>query len=167
MDEVTRIRGRIDHLDKDLLQLIKSRYELAHQLGRIKRDRGIPIGDPNRERKILTEAGRIAKAEHLPREQVRRIFRQIFDIAVEAQRSKNQPTTRQQSAVLIVGGTGGMGKLFARLLANQGCLVRILGRSCSSRQFQRGTFIFSSIIYRPPWKSEEIFTESLTIIRQE
>ena len=129
MDELTRIRGRIDHLDKDLLQLLKSRYELAHQLGRIKRDRGILIKDANRERKILSEADRIAETERLPREQVRLIFRQVFDIAVEAQRSGNPPTTRQRLDVLIMGGTGGMGKLFARLLANQGCLVRIFGRS--------------------------------------
>ncbi len=53
MDEIQRLRARIDGIDQEIALLLKSRNEDARLLGRIKRIRGMPLQDPKRERTIL------------------------------------------------------------------------------------------------------------------
>src|SRR5262249_34322145 len=105
------------------------RYDLARQLGRIKRTRGLSIRDHRRELTILNRVGRIAEADDLPRERVRRIFREIMNIAVNAQRLGDRRHDLRGFQVLIAGGTGAMGRLFANTLANRGASVKIFGRN--------------------------------------
>jgi len=129
MDEVARIRREIDRIDQETISLLKTRYELARLLGRIKRIHDLPIRDQKRERAILLKVQRIAEIKSLPFEPIRKIFLENFALALSAQDPGNHGHELQGHDVLIAGGTGGMGKLFACFLAKHGASVKIFGRS--------------------------------------
>jgi len=129
MNEVARVRREIDQVDQETITLLKTRCELARVLGRIKRIQGLPIRDQQRERAVLLKSQQIAEANGLPSESIRQIFLETFDMALSAQGPSNDRHDLQGYEVLIAGGTGGMGKLFAGLFAKHGASVKIFGRS--------------------------------------
>jgi prephenate dehydrogenase/chorismate mutase len=130
MDDVTRIRNRIDELDQEIVRLLKNRYENARLLGRIKQQRHLDYRDPEREKIILRKIERAATSLDLDPNLIRPIFDQIFTFSVEAQRDHPEKSTKKldQTRILIVGGTGGMGRFFARFASQQGAKVKIAGR---------------------------------------
>lgn len=77
MSNLALLRKRIDRLDLKLLQLLNARATLALRVGRIKRQRGLPVFDGLREELVLRQ---VAKANHgpLPRMSLRKIFREIL-----------------------------------------------------------------------------------------
>jgi chorismate mutase / prephenate dehydrogenase len=129
LDEVSRVRNEIDRIDEEMIWLLKSRYELARSLGRIKNVQGIGIRDRQREQAVLREVRGIASHLGLPTGPVHRVFLEVFEMAVEAQHDRNTRRDLQGVEVLIAGGTGGMGRLFATILANHGGNVKILSRT--------------------------------------
>src|SRR5712692_1897098 len=130
MDDIIRIRDRIDELDQEIVRLLKNRYENARLLGRIKKPRGLAYRDPEREKIILRKIERAATSLDLDPNLIRPIFDQIFALSVEAQRDHPQqdPKKLDQTRILIVGGTGAMGRFFARFASQQGAKVKIAGR---------------------------------------
>src|SRR5712691_2385788 len=130
MDEVTRIRDRIDELDQEIVRLLKNRYENARLLGRIKQQRHLDYRDPEREKIILRKIERAATSLNLDPKLLRPIFDQIFTFSVQAQRDQPEKSAKRldQTRILIVGGTGGMGRFFARFARLQGANVKLAGR---------------------------------------
>ncbi|HZY46535.1 MAG TPA: prephenate dehydrogenase/arogenate dehydrogenase family protein, partial [Candidatus Bathyarchaeia archaeon] len=130
MDDVVRIRDRIDELDQEIVQLLKDRYENARLLGRMKSRRGLEYRDPEREKIILRKIERTATALDLDYGLLRPIFEQIFSLSVRAQKDQLGKSNKKLDGtkVLIIGGTGGMGRFFTRFLAFQGAKVRLAGR---------------------------------------
>src|SRR6267143_38332 len=130
MDDVTRIRDRIDELDQEIVRLLKNRYENARLLGRIKQKRGLDYRDPEREKIILKKIERAATSLDLDPKLTRPIFEQIFAFSVQAQRNLPEKSGKKldQTKILIVGGTGGMGRFFARFTSLQGAKVKLAGR---------------------------------------
>ena len=129
MDDISRIRDRIDEIDQEIVHLLKSRYENAKYLGRIKSRRSLEYRDPEREMIIQKKIERTATSLGLDPSLVRAVFEQVFSLAVQAQKDQSEQTKRlDKTKILIVGGTGGMGRLFARFLALQGANVKLAGR---------------------------------------
>src|SRR3989440_4725396 len=130
MDDVARIRDRIDELDQEIVRLLKNRHENAKFLGRIKSQRRIDYRDPDREKIILSKIERSATSLDLDPKLIRPIFEQIFALSVQAQRDHPEKSAKRldQARVLIVGGTGGMGRFFARFASLQGAKVKLAGR---------------------------------------
>src|SRR6266705_174724 len=130
MDDVTRIRDRIDELDQEIVRLLKNRYENARLLGRIKQQRHLDYRDPEREKIILRKIERAATSLDLDPKLLRPIFDQIFTLSVQAQRDQPEKSAKRldQTRILIVGGTGGMGRFFARFASLQGAKVKLAGR---------------------------------------
>jgi len=133
MDDVNRIRERIDELDREIVQLLKNRYENTKLLGRIKRQRGLDYRDTKREKIILRKIEHAATSLHLDPSLIRPIFDQILSLSVQAQRDQAEKTAKRldQTKILIVGGTGGMGRFFARFASLQGAKVKLAGREIS------------------------------------
>jgi chorismate mutase / prephenate dehydrogenase len=130
MDDVNRIRDRIDEIDQEIVRLLKNRYENARLLGRVKQKRGLDYRDPEREKIILRKIERAATSMDLDPKLMHPIFEQIFGFSVEAQQDHPEKSGKRldQTRILIVGGTGGMGRLFARLASLQGAKVKLAGR---------------------------------------
>ena len=47
------LRAEIDHLDSELLKIFNQRAVLALRIGELKKESGLPIFDPGREKKIF------------------------------------------------------------------------------------------------------------------
>ena len=131
MDEILRIRQRIDEIDQQLVLLLKDRYENARLLGRIKRARGIASRDSGRERIILRKVQGAASELELEPRLILPIFKAIFNFSVQAQQYPvhNHAHGLEGKNILIVGGTGGMGRLFANFASVRGASVKIVGRT--------------------------------------
>ena len=136
MDEILRIRQRIDEIDQQLVLLLKDRYENVRLLGRIKRTRGIASRDPEREGIILRKVKDTTSKLGLEPKLTLPIFKAIFDFSVQAQQhpAHNHSNGLDGKNILIVGGTGGMGRFFANFASVHGASVKIVGRTTHRTQ---------------------------------
>lgn len=73
-------RRRIDEIDRKLVELLNERSRAALEIGRLKRQRGMPLYQPEREAKILA-AVQQANGGPLDNDAVRRLFERILDEA--------------------------------------------------------------------------------------
>ena len=74
-------RGKIDALNKQLVDLLNERAECAIAVGELKRKQGLPLYAPERETAVLNQLKELNKGP-LSDEAVQRIFRQIIDEAL-------------------------------------------------------------------------------------
>ncbi len=92
--ELRRLRARIDGLDKQIVELLNQRAELAVEVGRTKAALGRrAVHDPEREREILV---RIAMANDgpMPQADLLALYRRLFAAtrALESEdRSRREP----------------------------------------------------------------------------
>ena len=130
MDEIPRIRGRIDEIDQKLVLLLQDRYENARLLGRIKRARGIEARDREREKVILRKV-QDRTGLGLEPKLVVPIFKEIFNFSLHAQQnqSHNDAIALERKNILVVGGTGGMGRFIASFASGHNATVKIVGRT--------------------------------------
>jgi chorismate mutase len=56
MDNIDDLRERIDSIDDELLRLFNERAKLALEVGRMKKQLGLPIHIPHREEQIIMRA---------------------------------------------------------------------------------------------------------------
>jgi chorismate mutase len=71
-------RQRIDEIDSQLMRLLNSRSACAVEIGRIKRQGGLPVYSPERESRILERVVRESPGPLEPTA-VRRVFERIID----------------------------------------------------------------------------------------
>jgi chorismate mutase len=79
------LRREIEQIDRDLVQLIARRIELARDAGRRKRAAGQPTLDPAREAEVVRRAGQFAREANVPEEEVREIFWHLIGLSRRAQ----------------------------------------------------------------------------------
>lgn len=66
MDELQRLRGEIDTIDRELVELFRRRMAVTRQVGEYKRANGVPVLDQERERQLLQNKGELAGEELRP-----------------------------------------------------------------------------------------------------
>jgi chorismate mutase len=76
--QVNDLRRRIDQIDDQLMKLLNSRSACAVEIGRIKRQIGMPVYQPEREKWILERAERNNPGP-LDSGAVRRVFERVID----------------------------------------------------------------------------------------
>jgi chorismate mutase len=76
--DIDHIRKEIDRLDNELLRIFNERAALALQIGEIKKQKGLPVYDPDREKRIF---GRMQAANPGPLEDnaIVRLFERVID----------------------------------------------------------------------------------------
>jgi chorismate mutase-like protein len=75
---VSELRHEIDAVDTQILSLLQRRLELVFKVGEVKRENGVKVYDPERERQMLARLSDLA-APPLSPDTVRRIFERIID----------------------------------------------------------------------------------------
>lgn len=80
--ELSDIRAQIDAVDDQLLELFLQRMALAEEVGRYKKEHGLPILNSQREQAILDQVTARAGA-HAP--YARRLFSTLFELARDRQ----------------------------------------------------------------------------------
>jgi len=76
MPEVKALRDRIDKIDREIVKLLEKRIEIVREIGRLKRDTGAEIFDPERERDVLRN---VSNSTKINGEFVRNLFRLIME----------------------------------------------------------------------------------------
>ena len=75
---IDEIRVRIDGLDRLLLKIFNERADLALQIGEIKKELGLAVYDPAREKRIF-EAMQAANPGPLDNGAIVRMFERVID----------------------------------------------------------------------------------------
>lgn len=82
--EISDWRLRIDKLNEQIISLLKERALYAVEIGKIKKEKGLPVFDANREGLILDRVGELARRAQesgspLSEISVRKIFQVIME----------------------------------------------------------------------------------------
>ena len=127
--ELTRLRDRIDEVDHQILTLFARRLALVAEVGAVKSQHGVPMYAPDREAAMFrarrADAERLGVPPDLIEDVLRRLMRESYSSEQDAGYACLAPTL---GPVVLVGGRGQMGILFARLFEASGYEVRRLDR---------------------------------------
>ena len=79
------LRKRIDLLDESLVRLLNARAACALEIGRLKRDMGVPIYQPEREAEVIRHVQSLNSGP-LDDQVIKRLFERIIDEARHLER---------------------------------------------------------------------------------
>ena len=79
------LRKRIDLLDESLVRLLNARAACALEIGRLKREMGVPIYQPTREAEVLRNVQAVNNGP-LDQDAIKRLFERIIDEARHLER---------------------------------------------------------------------------------
>ena len=83
--DIDDLRNRIDLLDESLVRLLNARAACALEIGRLKREMGIPIYQPEREKDVLNHVQSLNNGP-LDDQVIKRLFERIIDEARHLER---------------------------------------------------------------------------------
>jgi chorismate mutase len=80
---IDELRGRIDVIDEQLVALLNTRAACAIEIGRWKRERGMPMYQPNRETAVVRHVRAVTTSlgGPLTEDAIGRLFERIIDEA--------------------------------------------------------------------------------------
>lgn len=81
-DDLTALRGQLDELDGEMVQLLLRRLALSRAVGDYKKKRGLPVRDAVRERAVLQSRGDLDPTH---RAQIERLFETLMALSREEQ----------------------------------------------------------------------------------
>jgi chorismate mutase len=84
-EEIAPHRAEINRLNKEILERLAERVEVAEAIAEVKRRHRKPIVDAARERIVLDQARVQAQARGLDPDGAERVFRAIIDLCVQAE----------------------------------------------------------------------------------
>lgn len=87
--DLTELRRRMDDIDQALIQLFTQRMEIAAQIGEYKRQHGLPVYDPAREREKRKAMAQLVPPEL--RNDTQTLFSMLFELSRNYQQIKNSP----------------------------------------------------------------------------
>ncbi len=87
MNELERIRARIQELDEALIRLLAQRFERVRALGALKAAENLPIEDETREAALRAHHARVAEREGIDPALVRRVFEALLAESKVVQRA--------------------------------------------------------------------------------
>ena len=103
--QVNDLRRRIDQIDDQLMKLLNSRSACAVEIGRIKRQIGFPVYQPEREKWILERVERNNPGP-LDSGAVRRVFERVIDESRRLERLAGQMHDPRDARVDLGGSDG-------------------------------------------------------------
>lgn len=119
------LREAIDETDNALLQLLQRRRQLAAEVGTVKRRLGQPLYVPEREAKLIAarraEAEAIGLSPDLIEDVLRRVIRESY------QQQQAADVHLEDKTIVVVGGYGALGGLFAERFEEAGAQVHRIG----------------------------------------
>lgn len=132
------LRGQIDAIDRDLLQLLSRRMAVVEELASHKREHSLRVRDAERERTLLHDRREVAERLGLPPEIVESLFRLIMWASRDLQASLQAevPVDMEPKTIAVIGGQGAIGRRMAQLFTDVGhsVLVSDLDTALTARQ---------------------------------
>lgn len=127
MAELSLLRSQIDQVDQQLIKLLEERLRLVSDVGKVKHQYGLPIYAPEREQMMLTARRAEAEERGVSADLIEDILRRIMR---ESYTNENQfgfrKTNQGIEKIVVIGGAGKLGGLFARYLRYSGYQIAVL-----------------------------------------
>ncbi len=116
------LRGALDALDHELLELLVRRMDIVEDIAARKRSHRVRIRDLARERRVLDDRCARAKELGLPTEGIESVWRQLMLMSRERQAALRAevPLDVEPKTIAIIGGEGGMGRSLNTLFSDLG-----------------------------------------------
>ena len=124
------IRNKIDDNDREIITLLKKRQDLVKQAAVAKKNLGLSAYSQDREAYVLSHCEELALENELPKgflkDVMKRVLRESYKLCSGT--DFNFPRMlKEDGDVVIVGGNGGMGRIFANYFENSGYKVFSFG----------------------------------------
>ena len=119
------LRSELGEIDGEILALVARRQAVAQRIGQIKRDAGIPTRDYRQERDVVERARAAAVKNGLTATLGEELILALIRGSLTVQEKDTVAASGEGSGrrVLVIGGSGHMGRWFVRYLAAQGFAV--------------------------------------------
>ena len=88
-------RKKIDELDRRLVELLNQRAQAAHEIGKLKRNVGMPIYEPDREQAVFGNVRKLNQGP-LPDRDLLRIYERIMDVMRQIQKEEIAPQSAEE-----------------------------------------------------------------------
>lgn len=127
---LTPIREQIDQVDQQLIRLLAKRLELVAEVGKIKLEHGLPLYSPDREAAMLQARREEAVEQGIPPDLIEDVLRRVMrESYVSENRHGFKATNPEINKIVVVGGRGKLGGLFAGYFARSDYQVEILDQT--------------------------------------
>lgn len=155
------LRGTIDSIDREILQLLARRMSVVTEVASYKRENVKRIRDLSREREILDDRRRRAERVGLSADVVESIFRLVMWASRDYQASLRAevPLDMEPKTVCVIGGQGGMGTRMARLFEDLGHTVLISDRDTALRPEDAAAHSDVTVVSVPIEITEEVIRQ--------
>lgn len=122
------IRDQIDLVDQQLIDLISQRLKLVAKVGEVKSEHGLPIYVPEREASMLAKRREEAQAQGIPPQLIEDVLRRLMRESYSSEKDNGFKTVNPDLGnIVIIGGTGQLGGLFAQMFELSGYHVDKIG----------------------------------------
>lgn len=129
-EELKKIREDINETDRELVRLLKKRFDLVSKATLSKKDFGEQVYSRERENYVVSSAETYAIENGLPEgllsDIMKRLLRESYKICSDTDFSYPK-TLKEEGDIVIVGGNGGMGRIFSRYFEASGYKVFSFG----------------------------------------
>src|SRR6516162_10993343 len=101
MSDLEDLRKNIDRVDEVLVRLLNERARCACEIGRLKKELGVEIYQPDREKQVLDHVRGVAAEGPLGPDAIARLFERIID---EARRLERRVAQEENDARILNEG---------------------------------------------------------------
>lgn len=124
---LANLRGELDALDGELIEMAARRQAIVAEIGRLKRHHRQPTRDYSREREVRELARTRARARGLDPELGERLVGAMIEASLTSQERDRLEALGAGAGrqALVIGGAGRMGRWFTEFLATQGWAVSV------------------------------------------
>ena len=93
--DIANWRKKIDELDRRLVEMLNQRAQAAHEIGKLKRNVGMPIYEPDREQAVFGNVRKLNQGP-LPDRDLLRIYERIMDVMRQIQKEEIAPNAAEE-----------------------------------------------------------------------
>ncbi|TCN87950.1 chorismate mutase [Shewanella fodinae] len=137
--ELEKLRDLIDGVDQQLLLLLRKRLDLVAQVGAVKHSAGLPIYAPEREAAMLAKRRAEAETMGIQPQLIEDVLRRLMRESYLNEKDVGFKQVKEDlGKIVIVGGKGQLGQLFAQMFSLSGYEVHLLDKD----DWQRAAAMF-------------------------
>ncbi len=150
-----QLRQELGEVDRQLVELISRRLDLASAVGVEKRRAGVSTRDYNQERDVIERARATARQAGVPPEVSEQLMLLLIRSSLTVQEREGVAHAGAGSGRrgLVIGGAGKMGRWFARFLSSQGFTVEIADPSGG----------LAAHVSHPDWRAIELDHDMIVV----
>ncbi|ABU82074.1 bifunctional chorismate mutase/prephenate dehydrogenase [Ignicoccus hospitalis] len=116
-------RRELDKLDKEILRLLKRRFEIVKEITDTKKNLGLPVYDRDREEEVMVTRTVWGLELGIPQEFTKEMFKMILE------ESKKIQLYTPEKVYVGIYGYGGMGEQLVKVFSRAGHRVVVTGRN--------------------------------------